>query len=106
MPSTHGDRTGSALSTTDHNTIRKWAEARGGQPARVKGTERGKGDPGMLRIDYPGYGGEESLEKIGWDEWFKAFDEHNLAFLYDDDKESRFSKLVYRDDGGRSAHGR
>src|SRR5438045_187780 len=49
--------------TADHNEIRTWVEARGGHPARVKGTEDGGGS-GMLRIDYPGYSGEETLETI------------------------------------------
>lgn len=96
MPSTHGQRAGSALRTTDHETIRTWVEERGGRPARVHGTGRGD-DPGLLRIDYPGFSGEDTLEQISWDEWFRAFDEHKLAFLYGDEKDSRFSKLVNRD---------
>ena len=36
-----------------------------------------------------------------WDEFFAAFDENKLAFLYQDEtkdgKESRFSKLIDRD---------
>jgi hypothetical protein len=44
-------------STTDHDEIRQWAEARNGRPAVVKST-RGKGDDtGILRIDFPGYSG-------------------------------------------------
>jgi hypothetical protein len=35
----------------------------------------------MIRLDFPGYGGEESLEEISWDEWFDKFDERNLALL-------------------------
>ena len=42
-------------STTDHDDIRRWVEERGGQPARVKETGD-DGDPGILRIDYPGSG--------------------------------------------------
>jgi hypothetical protein len=79
--------------TTDHEEIRKWVEERGGLPARVKGT-------GVLRIDYPGFSGEDTLEPITWDEFFKAFEENNLAFLYQeetkDGSESRFSKLIDR----------
>jgi hypothetical protein len=79
--------------TTDHQEIRKWVEARRGFPARVKGTGN-KNDPGLLRIDYPGFSGEETLERISWEEFFKKFDEANLAFIYEDDLKSRFSKLV------------
>jgi len=40
--------------TTNHKQIQKWVEERGGHPARVKGTEKGKSS-GVLRIDYPGF---------------------------------------------------
>jgi len=50
-----------AKTTTDHREIQKWVEARGGIPAHVKRTGRGRGDLGVLRIDYPGFSGEESL---------------------------------------------
>lgn len=84
--------------TTNHEEIRKWVEDRNGRPAIVKGTERG--DSALLRIDYPGYSGEDTLEPIEWDEFFEIFDENKLAFLYQDVTEdggkSRFSKFVNR----------
>ena len=84
--------------TTDHDEIRRWAEERHGHPASVKGT--GKSEPGILRIDFPGYSGEEKLEEIGWDEFFDKFEKENLAFLYQDKTgsggTSRFFKLVNR----------
>jgi hypothetical protein len=86
--------------TTNHDEIRKWVEERGGEPARVKGTDDGD-SPGVLRIDYPGFSGEGTLEAITWEEFFEAFDENNLAFLYQeqtkDGEISRFSKLIDRD---------
>jgi hypothetical protein len=86
--------------TTDHDEIRRWAEERGGRPARVKGTGGGD-DPGILRIDLPGGAGEESLEHIGWEEWFEKFDEQGLAAVLqerrDDGEPSTFIKLVRRD---------
>src|ERR1051326_5846226 len=92
--------TSEAKVTTDHDEIREWVEERGGHPARVKGTEKGE-STGVLRIDYPGFSGEQRLEEITWDEFFEAFEENNLAFLYQentkDGKQSRFSKLVDRD---------
>jgi hypothetical protein len=88
-----------AKTTTDRDQIRRWVEERGGQPARVKDTG-GDDDQGILRIDYPGRGDDDSLEQISWDEWFEAFDENELAFLYQeetaDGDESRFSKLISR----------
>ena len=86
----------SAKATIDHDEIREWVETRGGHPAHVKRTGTRRGNPGVLRIDYPGFSGEESLERIDWDQWFEWFDRDNLAFLYQDEKKSRFSKLVDR----------
>ena len=92
--------------TIDHDEIRNWVEKRGGNPARVNGTEKGN-SVGLLRIDYPGFSGEDTLEPITWEEFFVAFDENKLAFLYQDEtkdgKESRFSKLIERDAKSRAA---
>ncbi|HEX9161581.1 MAG TPA: hypothetical protein VF980_07715 [Thermoanaerobaculia bacterium] len=85
----------SAKATVDHNEIRRWVEGRGGYPAHVKRTGEDD-DPGVLRIDYPGFSGQGTLERISWDEWFDWFDRDNLAFLYQDESDSRFSKLVDR----------
>ena len=94
-------------STTDHEEIRQWVEERGGHPARVKDTES-KNSPGLLRIDYPGFSGSDSLEAISWDEFFTGFDEKNLAFIYQektkDGKTSRFSKLVDRSSVDEKGH--
>jgi hypothetical protein len=100
----HGSHT-----TTDHEEIRRWAEARGGRPATVERTSRGD-EAGVLRIDFPGGGGSESLEEITWDEFFEKFDEAGLAFLYQehtaDGGESRFCKLVRREPAGAKAGGK
>jgi hypothetical protein len=96
-------RSGSASgnTTTDHEEIRRWAEERGAEPACVRGTG-GKGDIGMLRLDFPGYSGGDSLEHISWDEWFEKFDERGLALLYQEKtakggQKSNFNKLVSRE---------
>jgi hypothetical protein len=84
--------------TTDHDEIRRWVQERGGKPASVKGT--GGEEPGVLRIDFPGRGDEDSLEEISWEEFFDKFEKEKLAFLYqdrtEDGSESRFFKLVNR----------
>ena len=82
-----------AQTTTDHETIRKWAETHDGRPARVKGTGDAK-DAGLLRLDFGKP--EESLEAITWEEFFDKFEESELALLYEDEPDSRFSKLVRR----------
>jgi len=87
----------SAKTTTNHKEIRRWVEERGGHPSTVKRT-MGKGHtPGLLRIDYPGFSGEESLEEITWDEFFDKFDQEELAFLYQDEPDNRFSKIIARE---------
>jgi hypothetical protein len=87
--------------TTDHEEIRKWVESRKGRPAHVVRTGRDKQDLGILRIDFPGWTGEDTLEHVDWDRWFDAFDANQLAFLYQektaDGEQSRFNKLVSRE---------
>lgn len=89
----------SSKTTIDHEEIRGWVEERGGNPATVNRTTD-EGEAGILRIDYPGFSGEETLHKISWEEFFEKFDEENLAFLYQDEtssgETSRFSKFVDR----------
>lgn len=87
--------------TTDHETIRNWAEERGGKPAAVKRTHEPGESSGIIRIDFPGYSEEESLEPISWDEFFDKFESSHLAFVYQDQtsegEQSNFNKLVSRD---------
>ena len=84
----------SSATTTNHDEIRKWAEARDGHPAVM----RTKGKGGVLRIDFGER--EEEFEPIEWDEFFKIFDQNDLAFLYQDKTQeggtSRFNKFVAR----------
>ena len=91
---------GESRTTTNHDEIRRWVEARGGCPAHVIGTGN-EGDAGLLRIDYTGFSGEETLERISWEEFFEAFEENGLAFVYQEEKTSgepsTFSKLVSRE---------
>ncbi len=79
--------------TTDHETIREWAEERDGHPARVEGTGDGDDDGGLLRLDFGDE--DEDLEEISWDEFFDEFEDSDLALVYEED--SRFSKLVDRE---------
>ena len=92
---------GETRKTIDHQEIQKWVEERGGFPATVTRTEK-NGEAGVLRIDFPGYSGNDSLERISWDDFFEKFDEKKLAFLYQDQmrdgEESRFFKFVSRDE--------
>lgn len=93
-----------AQATTDHNTIRKWAESKGGKPAAVDRTHKG-GDVGIVRIMFPDNPQSEhdSLVEISWDEFFREFEDRKLALLYE--KDSLFSKIVGRDTVERRVQG-
>jgi hypothetical protein len=86
--------------TTDHDEIRHWAEERGAHPATVRGTEYGA-EAGILRFDFEDFGAaEETLEPISWDEFFRKFEESNLALVYQDETDSggtsRFARFIQR----------
>jgi len=85
--------------TTDHDQIRRWAEERGAKPSAVKSTG-GDDDVGIIRLDFPGYSGEGSLEEISWEQFFEKFEEAELALVVQDEtaegERSNFNKLVSR----------
>ena len=89
----------SASATTNHDDIRRWVEKRGGHPAVVRTGREG----GVLRIDFdePGGNDDERLERIGWDEFFRIFDESGVAFLRDEEGSSRFNKFVEKESTNR-----
>ena len=88
-----------AKTTTDHDIIRKWAEQRGGRPAAVAATREDSAG-GLLRIDFGKK--EDTLDEIGWDEFFKTFEERDWPFCTREETEaggkSRFFKFVRRDE--------
>jgi hypothetical protein len=87
--------------TTDHDEIRKWAEARGGRPAVVRATHDQGG--GIIRIEFPDapHAQHDALAEISWQEFFAKFDEADLALLYQEEtaggERSNFNKLVGRE---------
>jgi hypothetical protein len=64
----------------------------------------------MIRLDFPGYSGGDSLQEISWDDWFEKFDERGLALLVQDKtargQKSNFNKLVNRETAGQRPKGR
>jgi hypothetical protein len=60
-----------------------------------------EGDVGMIRLDFPGFSGEGSLEEIPWEEFFDAFEKNQLALVYQETtaegQRSNFNKLVSRE---------
>jgi hypothetical protein len=93
-----------ARTTSDHDEIRSWAEAHGGQPAAVERTHSDD-DVGIIRIMFPKapHSEHDALTKISWDAFFEEFDARDLALLYEPD--SNFSKLIGRDTAAKRAHG-
>ena len=93
----------------DHDAIRQWAESRNAKPACVKGTG-GRDDAGMIRLDFPGFSGGDSLQEITWEEWFRQFDENGLALIVQEEtasgERSHFNKLIKRDETEPAGRGR
>ena len=96
-PEEHEDRAGQSLATRNHEVIIKWAEERNARPVTVPGTGRGDATAGVLRLDFPGYGGSE-LEEISWDEWLESFDKRKVTFIFQEHikngNKSNFFKIV------------
>jgi hypothetical protein len=89
---------GATLSTRDHGVIRQWASRRRAEPATGEATASGPAtvaiaDTGAgIRFNFPGLG---PFRPISWDEWFGNFDQHQLAFVYEDAADEN-APLSYR----------
>lgn len=85
------------VKTTDHDAIKSWAEARGGEPAFVGDTLNDDQKGVILRIKFQD---EDNLETIGWTTFFEHFEEKGLAALLQhetaDGDQSRFIKFIDR----------
>ncbi|MEU2347342.1 Rho termination factor N-terminal domain-containing protein [Modestobacter sp. NPDC049651] len=92
-PDEDPERPGRSLVTTHHEVIKEWAEARGGRPATVPGSEY-DGRPGRLRIHF-GEGGDDLVE-ISWDDWFGTFDERRLNFIYQEERSDGRPSTFFR----------
>ena len=81
-----------AITTRDPAEIRRWAakhraepatgEASASGPATTQVTDGGTG----LRFNFPGFA---PFRAITWGEWFEHFDQHGLAFVYEEDVADR-----------------
>lgn len=71
--------------TREHGEIRSWAEARGGAPARVKGST-------VLRLAFEQL--PPNWEPISWGQFFETFEATGLSFFYEDAPASRLCKLT------------
>lgn len=96
---------------TDHEDIRIWAAARMGSPAIFDISPQGGTQP-MLRIvfDQQAYQDQDRAERaanaggyelVEWEEWFRVFDEAELALVVGPEIAGRrdsFHELVRRPD--------
>jgi hypothetical protein len=87
------EREGRSLVTTHHEVIREWAEARGGRPATVPGTEHGD-HLGVLRIDFQQP--DAGLREVSWEEWFGTFDSRHLNFIYQEERSDGRQSTFFR----------
>ena len=82
--------------TTSHDVIKNWTEERGGKPAIDKEMSK---EETVLAIDFDKKG-NRSFKHVSWSEFFKDFDEENMAFLYQDKTfdgdTSKYYRLIFR----------
>ena len=85
------DHRGQTLATRSPHVIRTWADARDAVPVIA--------DAQMLLLDFPsdGGGGDGGLRSVAWNDWFDAFEERELVFLYQETlangRQSNFFRL-------------
>lgn len=97
------------VTLTDHDTIRDWAAARMGAPAIVDISPAGGTQPMLtLVFDQAAYQDQDQAERatnsggrefVEWDDWFKIFDELDLALVVAKDQpgvRDSFHELVKR----------
>lgn len=93
---------------TDHDDIRNWAAARAGKPALSDPAPGMAGEEPVLRIAFgqqaymdtdEGADQVGGLQLIEWDEWFRLFDERELALVVSEDvpgQRDEFHEIVRR----------
>jgi hypothetical protein len=95
-----------ALSTQDHEVIRRWAERHRAEPATGEATSSGPAtvtvnDGGAgVRFNFPGVA---RFRPIDWNEWFANFDAHGLTFVYEEEVSDRAYEL-FEARGGAHGH--
>lgn len=79
----------------NHEEIRRWARERGAEPSTVRRTEEDD-NASIIRLDFPGLSVQGLLEEISWDEWFRDFDENDLALIVEDEIANGHSRNFYK----------
>ena len=89
--------------TTDHDTVREWVEARDAVPAHAT-TTGDEGDLDIVGIDFTELESDANLEDVSWDDFFEKFESAGLAFRYRDEEQhgerSYFHRFVRREETG------
>ncbi len=92
---------------TKHEDIRDWAAARAGFPAIVDISAEGGTQP-MLRLVFDQHAYQDQAERavnsggyelVEWDDWFKLFDEGELALVVGQDvpgQRDSFHQIIRR----------
>ena len=87
--------------TIDHASIKAWAENFNGKPEILPNSETETGAFG-IRIDFPGklddmyLSTDHKPKHITWEEFFKIFDEQDLALEFEDTMRIDDPSSVYR----------
>ncbi|MBT0994983.1 hypothetical protein KIN34_11895 [Cellulomonas sp. DKR-3] len=83
-------------STTDHDEIRTWVEARGGTPALI--ASLGRHEDGVPAVVFPAGPSGEGAVPTTWARWFEVFERDSLAFVRpaDVDAAAPFFELAQR----------
>jgi hypothetical protein len=97
------DRNGQTLATRDPDVIRRWADARGAQPATV--ARRDGRRPRTLRFDFPQNGTSSRLEPIDWTEWLRTFEQRDLVFLFQEKRRNGSESNFFRLDSPKREEG-
>jgi hypothetical protein len=99
------------ITLTDHEQIRDWAAARMGSPAVVD-ISPASGTQPLLRLVFDQHAYQDvdqperpmnagGYELVEWDDWFKLFDEAELALVVSEDvagQRDSFHQLIRRDE--------
>jgi hypothetical protein len=76
--------------TVDHAIIKNWIEKHHGQ-TQIIDDETTANDTVGIRVDFPGasddvfFADDKPPREINWEEFFKIFDDQQLAFSYNED---------------------
>ena len=89
--------------TTDHEEIRRWAQAHNAVPAEVH-PRKFDSEPAVLRFLFGNAPAQaDTLEAVTWEHFFALFDLMGLSLVYDSDNTYELlqieAKSVYRFEG-------